>query len=89
MHGRELIEEPTDEQAAEFYAAARTARICLRARCGRSRSQQEDDDQNRAMLSLLDVVEEAERKDALKRRRVRGAGASTVHAAYAGAADSA
>jgi DNA polymerase-1 len=57
----ELIEEPTEEQAAAFYAAARAQGFAL-ALDAAEPAAPEADDAVPQTLSLLDVVEEAERK---------------------------
>jgi len=57
----ELIEEPTDEQAATFYAAARAHGFAF-ALDAAEPAAEEAEDAVPQTLSLLDVVEEAERK---------------------------
>jgi len=57
----ELIEEPTDQQAAEFYAAARAQGFAF-ALDAAEPAAEEAEDAVPQTLSLLDVVEEAERK---------------------------
>jgi DNA polymerase-1 len=60
----ELVDEPTADQAAAFYAAAREHGFAFAldaASPGTVESEEEDDEPQRA-LSLLDAVEEAEKK---------------------------
>ena len=57
----ELVEEPTGEQAAAFYAAARKQGFAL-ALDAAEPAAEEAEDAVPQTLSLLDVVEEAERK---------------------------
>ena len=66
----ELIEEPTDEQAAAFYAAAR-ARGFAFALDAAAPAAEEADDAMPQTLSLLDVVEAAEKKTRFERGCVR------------------
>ena len=56
-----LIEDPTDEQAAAFYAAAREHGFAF-ALDAKAPAAEEAEEEAPRMLSLLDVVEEAERK---------------------------
>ena len=59
----ELIEEPTHEQAEAFYAAAREHGFAFALDAKEPAAQEADDEApQQANLSLLDVVEEAERK---------------------------
>ncbi len=60
----DLIEQPTDEQAAEFYEAARAAGFAFALDAAEPEAPEENDEdpQQPVMLSLLDVVETAERK---------------------------
>jgi DNA polymerase-1 len=60
----ELIEQPTDAQAAEFYKAAREAGFAFALDAAEPEAPEEDDEtsQQPMTLSLLDVVETAERK---------------------------
>jgi DNA polymerase-1 len=57
----ELIEQPTEEQAAEFYAAARQHGFAFALDAAEPPAQEEDDEAPPAP-SLLDLVETAERK---------------------------
>ncbi len=57
----ELIEEPTPDQAAAFYAAARTAGFAF-ALDAEAPAEPESDDEQPASLSLLDVAEAADKK---------------------------
>jgi DNA polymerase-1 len=57
----ELIEQPTDEQTAAFYAAARLHGFAFALDAAEPPAQ-EDDDEAQPALSLLDLVESAERK---------------------------
>jgi DNA polymerase-1 len=57
----ELIEEPTDQQAAEFYTAARAQGFAF-ALDATEHPADEADDAMPQTLSLLDVLEEAEKK---------------------------
>jgi DNA polymerase-1 len=57
----ELIDEPTAEQAAEFYAAARAQGFAF-ALDAAEPIEEETDDDPAPMLSLLDAVEAAEHK---------------------------
>jgi DNA polymerase-1 len=62
----QLVDEPSAEQAGTFYAAAREHGFALAldaASPGDVESEEEDDEPQRA-LSLLDAVEEAEKKTA-------------------------
>jgi DNA polymerase I len=56
-----LIEEPTDEQAAAFYAAARAHGFAF-ALDARAPAAEEAEEEAPRMLSLLDVAEEAEKQ---------------------------
>jgi DNA polymerase-1 len=56
----ELIEEPTDEQAAEFYAAARAGRFAFALDMTAPKPESEDEPQQ--SMSLLDVAEAAEKE---------------------------
>ncbi len=66
----ELIEEPTAEQTAAFYRRCARAWICIRAGCAQSRSMEETRRRAPQNLSLLDVVEAAEKKELVQRGRV-------------------
>ncbi|MGB6192305.1 MAG: DNA polymerase I, partial [Terracidiphilus sp.] len=57
----ELIEEPTAQQAAEFYAAAREG-FAFALDAAEPLAEEKDDEATPQNLSLLDVVEEAEKK---------------------------
>jgi DNA polymerase-1 len=59
----ELIDAPTDEQTAAFYAAARQHGFALALDAAEPTSiEQDDDTQEPLNLSLLEAVEEAEKK---------------------------
>ena len=59
----ELIEQATDEQAATFYAAARQHGFAFALDAKEPPPEEEEDDPHQSMsLSLLDAVEEAEKK---------------------------
>ena len=57
----ELLDQPTAEQTAEFYTAARKHGFAFALDAAEPTEEETDDDPS-PMLSLLDVVEEAERK---------------------------
>ena len=57
----ELIENPSDEQCAAFYAAARAGGFALALDAAEPAAEREDDEPA-AMPSLLDAVEAAEKK---------------------------
>ena len=58
----ELIDQPTDKQAAEFYAAARQHGFAFALDASEPVEQETEEDAPQQTLSLLDVVEEAEKK---------------------------
>ena len=59
----ELIDAPTDEQTAAFYAAARQHGFALALDAAEPTSVEQDDDTQEPLnLSLLEAVEEAEKK---------------------------
>jgi DNA polymerase-1 len=58
----ELIEEPTAEQAAEFYAEARAERFAFALEAAGPAQVEESEDAPQQNLSLLDVAEAVERK---------------------------
>jgi len=59
----ELIEEPTDEQAAAFYSAARAEGFAFALDAKESEANEEDEEAQQPMnFSLLDALEAAEKK---------------------------
>jgi DNA polymerase-1 len=60
-HGAELIEEPSADQAAEFYASARHG-FAFALDAAEPITEEADDETTPQTLSLLDVVEEAEKR---------------------------
>jgi len=58
----ELIEQPTEEQAAAFYAAARGHGFAFALDAAEPTGQESEEDEAPPAPSLLDVVETAERK---------------------------
>ncbi len=76
----ELIDEPTPEQAAAFYAAARENGFAF-ALDAAEPATEESEDEAPASLSLLDVVEEAEKKDPLQSGSLRGSCSRAVFGA--------
>ena len=58
----ELIDEPSDAQLARFYSAARQNSFAFAVDAAQPAVEQEEDTEQPAMLSLLDLAEAAEKK---------------------------
>ena len=67
----ELIDEPTDEQAAAFYAAARAEGFAFALMPRSPLNEESPKSELPQTMSLLDVVEEAEKKTRIEHWRVR------------------
>ena len=84
----ELIDEPTAEQSAAFYAAAREHGFAFALDAVEPASEDAEEEEL-AAPSLLDVAEAAEKKDPLQRGRLRRSCARLALAPHAGVARSA
>jgi len=60
----ELIEDPTEEQGAAFYAAARAQGSLSRSSKEPEATEEDEDAQQPMNFSLLDAIETAEKKTA-------------------------
>jgi DNA polymerase-1 len=62
----ELIDEPSDAQLARFYSAARQNGFAFAVDAAQPAVEQEEDTEQPAMLSLLDLAEAAEKKNIVR-----------------------